>query len=45
LLGLTIAKFKDLIQYKSLNLFEIYLVISSILLYFFVPEGALWNGD
>ena len=43
-LALIIAKFKDLIKYKSLNLFELYLVISSILLYFFVPEGALWNG-
>jgi len=44
LIGLIIAKFKELIQYKSLNLFEMYLVVSSILLYFFVPEGALWNG-
>ncbi len=44
LLGLIFAKFKELIEYKSLNLFEIYLVTSSILLYFFVPEGALWNG-
>ncbi len=44
LLGLIIAKFKKLIKYKYLNLFEMYLVISSILLYFFVPEGALWNG-
>ena len=43
-LVLMIAKSKDLIKYKSLNLFELYLVISSILLYFFVPEGALWNG-
>ncbi len=43
-LALMIAKAKDLIKYKSLNLFELYLVISSILLYFFVPEGALWNG-
>ena len=43
-LALMIAKSKDLIKYKSLNLFELYLVISSILLYFFVPEGALWNG-
>ncbi|MDC3103582.1 hypothetical protein OA408_02325 [Acidimicrobiaceae bacterium] len=42
--ALIIAKFKDLIKYKSLNFFELYLVISSILLYFFVPEGALWNG-
>ncbi len=42
--ALMIAKFKDLIKYKSLNLFDLYLVISSILLYFFVPEGALWNG-
>ena len=44
LLGLIIAKFKELIKYKFLNLFEVYLVVSSILLYFFVPEGALWNG-
>ena len=44
LFGLIIAKFKDLIKYKSLNLFELYLVVSSVLLYFFVPEGALWNG-
>ncbi len=43
-IALMIAKSKDLIKYKSLNLFELYLVISSILLYFFVPEGALWNG-
>ena len=43
-LALMIAKSKDLIKYKSLNLFELYLVISSILLYFFVPEGTLWNG-
>ena len=43
-LALIISNFKNLIKYKSLNLLEIYLVISSILLYFFVPEGALWNG-
>ena len=43
-LALMIAKSKDLIKYKSLNLFELYLVVSSVLLYFFVPEGALWNG-
>jgi len=44
LVALIISKLKDLIKYKSFNLFELYLVISSILLYFFVPEGALWNG-
>ncbi len=44
LLALIVTKFKDLIKYKSLNLLELYLVISSVLLYFFVPEGALWNG-
>ncbi len=44
LIGLFITKQKNLIKNKTLNLFELYLIFSSILLYFFVPEGALWNG-
>ena len=44
LIGLLIAKHKNLIKKKTINLFDLYLVSSSILLYFFVPEGALWNG-
>ena len=44
LVGLLITKHKNLIKNKTLNLFELYLIFSSILLYFFVPEGALWNG-
>ena len=44
LIGLLIIKHKNLIKNKTLNLFELYLIFSSILLYFFVPEGALWNG-
>jgi len=44
LIGLLITKHKNLIKNKTLNLFELYLIFSSILLYFFVPEGALWNG-
>ena len=35
---------KKLIENKSLSLFEIYLLLMSISLYYFVPEGALWNG-
>jgi len=44
LIGLLITKHKNLIKNKTLNLFELYLIFSSILLYFFVPDGALWNG-
>ena len=44
LLGLLILKHKNLIKSKSLNLFDLYIISSSLLLYFFVPEGALWNG-
>ena len=44
LIGLLITKHKNLIKNKTLNFFELYLIFSSILLYFFVPEGALWNG-
>ena len=43
LIGLLIAKHKNLIKNKTLNLFDFYIVSSSILLYFYVPEGALWN--
>ena len=43
-LGLFIAKHKNLLKSKTFNLFDLYLISSSILLYFFVPEGALWNG-
>ena len=43
-LGLFIAKHKNLLKSKIFNLFDLYLISSSILLYFFVPEGALWNG-
>ena len=35
---------KKLIKNKSFSLFEIYLLLMSISLYYFVPEGALWNG-
>ncbi len=42
--GLFIAKHKYLLKSKTFNLFDLYLISSSILLYFFVPEGALWNG-
>ena len=44
LIGLLIAKHKNLIKNKTLNLFELYIISSSVLLYFYVPEGALWNG-
>ncbi len=44
LLGLLIFKHKNLIKSESFNLFDLYIVSSSVLLYFFVPEGALWNG-
>ncbi len=44
LLGLLILKHKNLIKSKSLNLFDLYIISLSLLLYFFVPEGALWNG-
>ncbi len=44
LIGILIAKHKNLIKKKTINLFDLYLISSSILLYFFVPEGALWNG-
>ena len=44
LVGLLIFKHKNLIKSKAFNLFDLYIVSSSVLLYFFVPEGALWNG-
>ena len=36
--------FKKLKVYKIFSIFEFYLLIISIILYFYVPEGALWNG-
>ena len=36
--------FKKLRENKTFSLFEFYLVLMSVSLYFFVPEGALWNG-
>jgi len=36
--------FKKLIENKTFSLFEFYLLLMSVSLYFFVPEGALWNG-
>jgi len=44
LIGLLIAKHKNLIKNKTLNSFDLYIISSSVLLYFYVPEGALWNG-
>ena len=44
LIGLLIAKHKNLIKNKTLNLFDLYIISSSVLLYFYVPEVALWNG-
>ncbi len=35
---------KKLIQNKTFSLFEFYLLLLSVGLYYFVPEGALWNG-
>jgi len=35
---------KKLIENKTFSLFEIYLLLMSVGLYYFVPEGALWNG-
>jgi len=35
---------KKLIENKTFSLFEIYLLLISVGLYYFVPEGALWNG-
>jgi len=36
--------FKKLIENKTFSLFEIYLLFMSVSLYYFVPDGALWNG-
>ena len=36
--------YKKLIKNKVFSLFEIYLLLVSTILYFYVPEGALWNG-
>ena len=39
-----LINFKDIYRHKTTSLFEWFILISSVLLYFFVPEGALWNG-
>tara|TARA_B100000686_G_scaffold173692_1_gene180877 strand:+ start:151 stop:2346 length:2196 start_codon:yes stop_codon:yes gene_type:complete len=36
--------YKKLKEIKLFSIFEFYLLIFSIILYFYVPEGALWNG-
>ncbi len=36
--------FKKLKENKVFSIFEFYLLVVSIILYFYVPEGALWNG-
>ena len=35
---------KLVMSFKVTSLFEWFIVIFSVLLYFYVPEGALWNG-
>ena len=35
---------KKLIENKTFSLFDMYLLLMSVSLYYFVPEGALWNG-
>ena len=44
LISLLVVKHKNLIKNKTYNIFDLYIISSSVLLYFFVPEGALWNG-
>ena len=36
--------FRKLKESKIFSIFEYYIVIFSVILYFYVPEGALWNG-
>ena len=36
--------FKKLKENKVFSIFEFYLLVVSVILYFYVPEGALWNG-
>ena len=43
LISLLVIKHKNLIKNKTYNIFDLYIISSSVLLYFFVPEGALWN--
>ncbi len=35
---------KKLIENKTFSLFDMYLLLMSVSLYYLVPEGALWNG-
>ena len=39
-----LVNFKDIYRHKTTSLFEWFILFTSVLLYFFVPEGALWNG-
>ena len=36
--------FKEIYSKKETSFFEWFMLLNSIILYFFVPEGALWNG-
>ena len=36
--------FKEIYLKKETSFFEWFMLLNSIILYFFVPEGALWNG-
>ena len=39
-----LLNFKQIYERKITSIFEWFILVSSVLLYFFVPEGALWNG-
>jgi hypothetical protein len=41
---IVLINFKDIYNRKGTSIFEWFILLSSLLLYFFVPEGALWNG-
>lgn len=39
-----LLNFKQIYKRKITSIFEWFILLSSVLLYYFVPEGALWNG-
>lgn len=39
-----LLNFKQIYERNITSIFEWFILVSSVLLYFFVPEGALWNG-
>ena len=39
-----LLNFKQIYDRNITSIFEWFILVSSVLLYFFVPEGALWNG-